>query len=132
MRSSKLTYLLGPFAAGLLALFSLPVQGATPPSAAVLDIGSRRELFVDGQLVDQLKGKAQLRLHAPVPREAVMEHDAPWEGSATAYHSIFQDGKLYRMYYRAWQISVTPTKVDTDDHTTYLCYAESDDGIRGF
>ena len=83
MRSSKLTYLLGPFAAGLLALFSLPVQGATPPSAAVLDIGSRRELFVDGQLVDQLKGKAQLRLHAPVPREAVLEHEAPWEGSAS-------------------------------------------------
>lgn len=130
MRSSKLTYLLGPFAAGVLALFCLAVQGATSPTAVVLDIGSRRELFVDGQLVDQLKGKAQLRLHAPVPREAVMEHDAPWEGSATAYHSIFQDGKLYRMYYRAWQISVTPTKVDTDDHTTYLCYAESDDGIR--
>ncbi|MSU25488.1 MAG: alpha-L-rhamnosidase [Opitutus sp.] len=98
MQSSKPAHVLLPLTAGLAALFSALTYGATPPSAAVLDIGSRRELFVDGQLVDQLKGKARLRLHAPVPREAVMEHDAPWEGSATAYHSIFQDGKLYRMW----------------------------------
>jgi hypothetical protein len=130
MQSPKPTRVFLPLTAGLAALFSALAHGATAPSAAVLDIGSRRELFVDSQMVDQLKGKARLRLHAPVPREAVMEHDAPWEGSATAYHSIFQDGKLYRMYYRAWQLTVTPTKLDTDDHTTYLCYAESDDGIR--
>ena len=29
----------------------------------------------------------------------MIEHDAPWEGNATAYHSIFKDGDRYRMYY---------------------------------
>ncbi|MBI4623197.1 MAG: hypothetical protein HY736_08265 [Verrucomicrobia bacterium] len=112
------------------SLVPLSAQRAASPPGAVIEIGSRRELFVDGFLVDQLKGKAQLRMHQPVAREAVMVHDAPWEGSATAYHSIFQDGNRYRMYYRAWQITVTAKKVTTDDHSTFLCYAESDDGIR--
>ena len=114
----------------LAALLSAPAYGVPVRSPAVIDIGSRLELFVDGQLVDQLNGGARMRLHAPVAREAVMEHDAPWEGSATGYHSIFHDGTLYRMYYRAWQLTVTPHKLDTDDRVTYLCYAESDDGIR--
>ena len=130
MRSSKPASFLRPLAAGVLSLFSAAVQGATPPAAGMLDIGSRRELFVDGFLVQELKGKAQLRLQQPVPREVVMVHDAAWEGSATAYHNIFQDGGRYRMYYRAWQISVTPEKVNTDSHPTFVCYAESDDGVH--
>src|ERR1700679_165711 len=68
-----------------------------------LDIGSRRELFVDGALVEKLTGKAELRLHHPVPQEIAIVHDAPWEGSGSGYHSIFRDGELYRMYYKACQ-----------------------------
>ena len=57
-------------------------------------------------------------------------HDAPWEGSGSGYHSIFRDGKLYRMYYKAWQLTVTPGKVNTSEHPLFCCYAESDDGIH--
>ena len=92
-------------------------------------IGNRRELFVDDALIDQLKGKAEQRLHSPQPREVVLVHDAPWEGSGSGYHSLFQDGNRYRMYYRAAQLDIVGGKMRTDDHPSYLCYAESDDGL---
>lgn len=102
---------------------------ATGPGKAT-DIGSRRELFVDDALLERLGGRAELRLHHPTPREIVLVHDAPWEGSGSGYHSIFQDGDRYRMYYKAWQLTVTPDKVDTKEHPLFCCYAESRDGIH--
>ena len=97
---------------------------------APVDIGSRRELFVDGALVEELTGKAELRLHHPEPHEIAIVHDAPWEGTGCAYHSIFKDNGRYRMYYKAWQLTVTPGKVNTNEHPMFCCYAESDDGIH--
>ncbi len=108
----------------------LSAQAAAPVTADVTDIGSRRELFVDQALVDRLVGKAELRLHHPVPQEIALVHDAPWEGSGSGYHSIFKDGDIYRMYYKAWQLTVTPGKVNTGTHPLFCCYAESDDGIH--
>src|SRR6188768_4135190 len=69
----------------------------------VTEIGSRRELFVDDALVASIGGDLALRLHRPTPREVVIVHDAPWEGAGSGYHSVFKDGDLYRMYYKAWQ-----------------------------
>jgi hypothetical protein len=119
----------------LLALISLLVMplaelpAAEPPKA--IDIGSRRELFVDGFLIEKLAGKAEQRLHRPQPQEIAITHDAPWEGSGSGYHSIFKDGDIYRMYYKAWQLTVTPEgKVNTGEHPLFTCYAESDDGIH--
>jgi len=113
----------------LLVLFSFasPDLFAGEPA---LSIGSRLELFVDDFLIDHLSGEAQLLLHHPVPAEIVLVHDEPWEGSGSGYHSVFQDGDIYRLYYKAWQLSVTPDKVKTDDHPLFCCYAESDDGVH--
>lgn len=98
---------------------------------AAIAIGSRRELFVDDFLVQKLAGKAEFRLHHPEPREIALVHDAPWEGSGSGYHSVFQDGPRYRMYYKAWHLDVQPPgKVNTGAHPLFCCYAESDDGIR--
>jgi len=113
----------------MLSVASFAAQSAWASASAVVEIGSRRELFVDEYLVDQLKGMAKLRLHHPVPQEVVMLHDAPWEGNGSDYHNIFQDGGLYRMYYSARQITVAPGKIDAHAHPHFLCYAESDDGI---
>lgn len=105
-------------------LSTLPAFGAEP-----IDVGSRRELFVEDHLIDRLSGEASLRMHHPVPRELSLTHDAPWEGSGSGYHSVFQDGGLYRMYYKAWHLDVQPGKVNTGTHPLFCCYAESDDGI---
>lgn len=95
-----------------------------------LDIGSRRELFVDDLLIERLTGKAELRLHHPVPQKIAITHDAPWEGSACGYHSIFKDGDRYRMYYRGWHLTVEAGKLKANEHPMFYCYAESKDGIR--
>ncbi|MCB1064831.1 MAG: hypothetical protein KDN20_18165 [Verrucomicrobiae bacterium] len=93
-------------------------------------IGDRRELFVEDSLIESISGNASLRLHHPTPREIVIEHDEPWEGTGCGYHSIFRDGDLYRMYYKAWHLEVSQGKVDTSRHPLSCCYAESKDGIH--
>lgn len=97
---------------------------------APIDIGTRRELFIDRFLIDRLGGGAEQRLHHPVPREIALVHDAPWEGTGSGYHSVFRDGDLYRMYYKAWHLEVSQGKLNTGRHPLYCCYAESKDGIH--
>ena len=64
-----------------------------------IDIGSRLELFVDDWLIEKMRG-ADLRLHHPVPREVAITFDREWEGNGSAYVTLFQDGEIFRMYYR--------------------------------
>ena len=118
--------------AGLAATTTPLLAGsnAYAKASAPVAIGSRRELFVDRQLIDHLAGTATLRLQHPIPREQVLTHDAPWEGTGSGYHSVFQDGDLYRMYYKAWHLEVSQAKLNSGRHPLYCCYAESKDGIK--
>jgi len=115
--------------ASVLLLAPLAGLGAAEPPAAI-DIGTRRELFVDDALIATCIGKAERRLHQPQAKEVVFTHDAPWEGSGSGYHSIFKDGGTYRMFYKAWQLSVTPLESAYPSHGGFTCYAESTDGIQ--
>lgn len=110
----------------VMLLFGNAISMAAEPMA----IGSRRELFVDDALIERLSGKAELRLHHPVPQEEVLVHDEPWEGSGSVYHSIFRDGDRYRMYYAAGHLQVTSQGVDAGTHGLFCCYAESADGVH--
>ncbi|MYJ76581.1 MAG: hypothetical protein F4047_00060, partial [Caldilineaceae bacterium SB0670_bin_27] len=56
-----------------------------------IHIGSRRELLIDDYLIAALSRDAELRLHRPVPQEVALETDAPWEGNASGYVTVFQD-----------------------------------------
>ena len=49
------------------------------------------------------------------------------EGNTSAYYTIFQDGKKYRMYYRGSHWDTTTKKAA---HREVTCYAESTDGIH--
>ena len=91
-----------------------------------IDIGSRRELFVDEFLIERMEG-TELRLHRPIPRDLAIVHDAAWEGNICCYHTVFQDGELYRMYYRGHHFDEETEKVA---HPEVVCYAESRDGIQ--
>ncbi|NGM63347.1 hypothetical protein G5B30_15665 [Sphingobacterium sp. SGG-5] len=94
-----------------------------------IDIGSRLELFVDDYLIEELKDGV-LKLHEPQKREIVLVHDEPWEGSGSGYHSIFKDGNLYRMYYKAWQHEASGDL--STYHPLFCAYAESKDGIHWY
>ncbi len=122
IRDRRVLMLALPLLAGLVASDARAGQGDA------VDIGSRLELMVDDYLIDRMSGGAALRLHHPVPREVVIDHDAPWEGSGGGYHAIFRDGDVVRMYYHAWHLTVAKKKLVTSP--IYGGYAESKDGVH--
>ncbi|UCD49774.1 MAG: hypothetical protein JSW27_19860 [Phycisphaerales bacterium] len=96
-------------------------------SGEAIHLAARWELFVDRFLIDQIEGDVALRLHRPTAREVVLVHDKPCEGNTCGYHTIFQDGPLYRMYYRGWDHDMATGK---QRHPAVVCYAQSGDGIH--
>ena len=68
-------------------------------------------------------------LHEPQPRETAIVHDAAWEGNASGYVTVIQEGGRYRMYYRGHRFSVRSGKL-TEAQPEVTCYAESSDGIH--
>lgn len=106
----------------LLPLLSLALCSIAAEPAA---IGSRRELFVDKALIDQMEG-ATLRMHAPREAEVAVKFDQAWEGRFSAYVTVLHDQEAgkYVMYYRGNNES----KDGSSGECT--CYAESKDGIH--
>ena len=105
-------------------VFSNPPQSSATED--IIDIGSRREMFVDDHLIDHMSGVKQ-HLHRPEAKEIVLTTDAPWEGNTSAYFTIFRDDDIYRMYYRG---SHWDTSAKKATHREVTCYAESADGIH--
>lgn len=103
----------------------LPCACAAAANAAEtpLELGSRREVFVDRQLVASMSG-VSLHLHEPRDEGEVFRFDQPWEGPFSGYSTVIKDGDLFRLYYRGKPALVQ----DGVGETT--CYAESRDGIR--
>jgi hypothetical protein len=94
-----------------------------------LDLGTRRELFVDRYLIERLEG-VDLRLHAPQPVGVALRLDRPWEGIVSGYVTVIYEpaaGK-YHLYYRG-RPSVTAADASAEAHEV-TCYAQSSDGIQ--
>ncbi len=108
----------------LIAVGMWSTVGAGVPTPVA--IGGRWELFVDRYLIERMQRQVELRLHEPAPQEVVLVHDKPWEGNSCGYHTIFQDGPVYRMYYRGWNHNMSTGK---QTHPAVVCYAESRDGV---
>ncbi|NOY82193.1 MAG: hypothetical protein GXP31_14440 [Kiritimatiellaeota bacterium] len=120
----------GTAALGVAGAFPILLAGglsATAPGNGPVDIGSQRELFVDGRLIERLTNARQV-LHHPVPREVAIVHDKPWEGNTSGYHTVFKDGDRYRLYYRGSHVAGGRFN-EIKDHPQFTCYAESRDGV---
>ncbi len=102
----------------LLACIAL-IPASMCRASEPIEIGSRRELFVDHYLIEQLDG-VSLKLHTPQPKGPAIRFDKPWEGKYCAVFSMFKDGDIYRMYYRA----------NSRDQEERWCLAESKDGVE--
>ena len=113
---------------GLLALFlmnalpTLALYGGDP-----IHLGSQRELFSDRFLIDSLSGDVEQKVKRPHPEEVIFHTDRPWEGNTSAYYTLFQDGSVFRMYYRGSHFDTNKQK---PAHREATCYAESKDGIH--
>ncbi len=84
----------------------------------VIDLSSRRELFVDCFLISELKGLS-LQLHTPTLRPSNV---------TGAYATVIKDGDLYRRYYRRYCGSDGKPFYDGNPFEV-TCYAESTNGI---
>lgn len=93
-------------------------------AAAPIDLGNRRELFVDRFLIETMEN-VDLRLAQPRRAEVVLKFDQPWE-YASGFVTVIKDANIYRMYYRGGRKGADG-KYDNDGEVT--CYAESRDGI---
>lgn len=133
--------LAGGFAGGMISpegagvascLASETVAGTRAgDTAEPIEIGSRRELFLDRQLVESSRD-IQWQLGTPQPQEVAIECDEPWEGSACGYFRVLRDGGKYRMWYMTYHWPFTPEEKANEKkpkHPFYVAYAESDDGV---
>ncbi len=91
----------------------------------IINLGNRREIFVDHYLIDKLIG-TQLILQKPVDKGIVLRYDKPWEIFSPAYVTILKDDSLYRAYYRAGKRE----GIEAYTNDEWTCYAESKDGIN--
>ena len=121
-----------PLAAGLLCGPALFPQS---PSPEPIDIGSRRELFVDDYLVGSMDG-VRLQLQRPQHAGKAVLFDQPWEGNTSIYVTVMEDDGRHRMYYRGSsdpdyviQSMVRPDEPVPKEHPQFTAYAESKDGI---
>lgn len=109
----------------LLAL--LPAPWVPLLAGDPIDVGSRRELFVDDHLIESLIG-ARLVLHRPQAHEVAMKFDQPWEGNTSGYVTVMRDGDLLRMIYCGHRMIWDSGRL-LMSHSPVVCYAESRDGI---
>ncbi|MBL8849273.1 MAG: hypothetical protein JNG89_06295 [Planctomycetaceae bacterium] len=115
-------YLIARCLAPAALLVATGILGAAEPGTPV-ELGSRRELFVDRFLIESLDG-AELFLHEPRDSGPVIAFDKPWEGLFCGYTTIIRDGDTLRMYYRG----LPEARADGSEAET-TCYAESTDGL---
>lgn len=108
---------------------------------STVDVGSRRELFVEGFLIDAMAGSAERRLHRPVPREVVLTLNKPWEGNCSGNFmpvTVLQtEGRVLLYYYAPdWQGTQPVHTVgfqerrESGGDRPVSCLAESTDGIH--
>ncbi len=135
MKRFAFSFVLVPLFASTASILSSGLQEQSDPPEAV-DVGNRLELFVDHHLIEELDGLS-LRLHQPREEERVLHFDRPWEGNTPFQISVFQDGEIFRMYYRGSSApdyvvegQLEPGEKVVAAHVRAECYAQSRDGIH--
>ena len=97
----------------------------TVPAKSPFDIGYKRQVFIDGRLIDKSEG-VKLVVHKPHRTgEIVLRCDRLWEERLGQYHSILKDSDTYHMWYTFYG------RADEDSPiVSSIAYARSSDGIH--
>jgi len=67
----------------------------------MLNLGSKRELFVDRFLIESLD-RASLKMHSPARREVVFQVKPTGENACTGCYNLLRDDDRILMYYRGY------------------------------
>lgn len=104
---------------GVALLFGGLGYSQEPAANETIDIGTRRELFIDDYLTANM-ANVELLTHRPERKNLAMVFDKPWEGNAQGYFAALYDGQKYRLYYHAWGL---------DNHPLTIACIESENGV---
>ena len=88
-----------------------------------MDVGSRRELFIDYHLIERM-ADVRLELNRPRDEGVVIRFDQPWEFPFAGCPTVIRDGDIYRLIYRGMFAPGDGSNVEC------TCYAESEDGVH--
>lgn len=93
-----------------------------------LQIGSRREVCWDEQLMDTAEG-VKVQMHRPEYKGVALELDELWEGNGSGgYACVLQENGTIRLYYRGLSFPTITNGKHNPGHTAVWCLAESKDG----
>lgn len=105
----------GSFVPGLLSALLVLVSRVPASAADALDIGSQRQVFIDGRFLARSRD-VKLLVHQPVKTyDRTMEESEPWEEGMGVYSSVLYAEDRYHMWYRTGKV---------------MAYATSRDGIK--
>ncbi len=110
---------------GLILCFALPACAAD----AAIEIGSRKQLFIDHRFIESAEG-ITLNAQQPMqPRDKLLAMDAAWERDAHlgSYSTVVQEGGKIRLWYDVMAGNPEPGK---NPPFRGMAYAESTDGIH--
>src|SRR5687768_145441 len=98
----------------------IAVLCAVVASAAPLQVGSERQLFVDRTFLAEARD-VTLEVHSPRKSgEQTVRADRRWErGGIGPYSSVLHDGTTYHMWYHA----MDSAQWDTGHRNGSICYA---------
>jgi len=123
----RIYFAVGVYSIGLLACCIGTVCAAGP-----IDIGSRKQLFIDDRFIAKSQG-IELTMNTPAKmNQPVLANDIIWEGEPASigfYSSVIKDGDKIRIW-GAGQ-AMLPVRLEPDGPVIALyAYAESTDGIH--
>lgn len=99
-------------------------EAITSPAPPVLELASRRELFVDHFLIERLSN-AVLKLHEPQLAAATPDPADPW-----VYGTVIRDGDRFRAYTRGGRGDYAGPRENDGNPGEVTRYAESREGIH--
>lgn len=94
---------------------------------AAIDVGSRKQLFIDDRFIASSRG-VELVMNPPYrDGKVLLAADQPWESGhfIGIYSSVMKEGDKVRIWYDLRR----PTPGGSYSHQLRVCYAESDNGI---
>ena len=97
-------------------------------TATVIDVGSRKQLFIDDRFIDSSHGVRSVMNPPHCDGRVVLRADQPWEQgrSIGIYSSVLQEDDRIRIWYGLRR----PTPGEQQRYELRVCYAESEDGLN--
>jgi hypothetical protein len=93
-------------------------------STTPIEIGSRKQLFIDRRFIADSVNVELVMNPAQIREEPVLVADRLWEASIAAYNTVVREADRFRMWY-----DFIPPENDPSGITRGVAYAESRDGV---